>query len=711
MLCCAHAYMRNSSSMKLSSLFAVTTVLFMGAATAHAQQSGFPCGNVDYEQQIRSLHPAEVQDAENQLRQETDYLLQHGENRSAPTYIIPVVFHILHDYGTENISDAQIYDQMMILNRDYAKLNADTSAIIPQFQNIASAIGIEFRLATIDPDGNCTNGIDRIATKKTYNADDGSKFNPWPRQKYLNVWVVKTIGSAGVAGYAYYPSSVVGLGLAVDGVLILNDYIGSIGTSSPSHSRALTHEIGHYLNLSHPWGSTNNPGVACGDDGIPDTPRTKGWSFCPTPTQAKVCDTAIVENYQNYMDYSYCSVMFTHDQMIAMHATLNSNVSFRNHLSTLENLVETGTDVVTTPSCMAHADFHPNRFMVCEGGSITFSDDSWGGTVQSRFWDFGPAASPQTSTATNPVVTYNTAGTHYAKLIITGSQGSDSIIKQVVVGVSYGEVIAPSQESFETGDPLTYGWIAVNYGNDAVQWHHSSTEGSTGTSCVKLDNYYNTRGMVDELISPQYDLRYMTGMTLTFNIAFATKTMDTGLVKERLRILVSTNCGQSWTPMYSRVGAQIVSAGVNQFPFSPGNDPVLWRAFSVNIPVMYAQSRVRFKFEFTGGDYGNHVYLDDININGVVGMNDPNQVAGGLELYPNPAQDLLNISLVMQEKSDVQITLTDLNGREIAMIRNGELQAGANTIQYETSGLASGMYLLVVSDGKTKQVRKLAIQN
>lgn len=694
-------------------MISLAAVLLLGAVASRAQQSGFPCGSVEYEQQMRMLHPAEVQDAENQLLQETNYLLQHGEGRSTnPTYIIPIVFHIIHDYGTENISDAQVFDQVAILNRDYAKLNADTSAIISQFQPIASAIGIEFRLATIDPEGNCTNGIDRISSKKTYNANDASKLNPWPRDKYLNVWVVKSIGSAGVAGYAYYPSSVVGLGLAVDGVLILHDYIGSIGTSQISHSRALTHEIGHYLNLAHPWGSTNNPGVACGDDGIPDTPKTKGWSYCPTPAQAKVCDTAIVENYQNYMDYSYCSVMFTHDQMIAMHAALNSNVSDRNKLYRLDNLVATGTDVVTTPNCMAHADFHPNHNMVCEGGSITFNDDSWGGTVTSYFWDFGPGASPATSTAANPVVTYSTAGYRSAKLVVTSAQGVDSIYKDVIVGPSSAEVPAgPSSESFETQDPLQHGWIAINYGNDNVSWHRSTAEGSTGTSCMMLDNFWNTRGMVDELITPQYDLRYMTGMQLSFNVAFATQLLDTSLLKEKLRVLVSTNCGQSWTPVFSKNGVQLISAGVNASPFSPGTNPLLWRNFTVNVSSANAQARVRFKFEFTGGDFGNHFYLDDINISGVVGVNGPDAITSDLNVYPNPATDLLNVSLLLQQKSTVRIALNDLNGREVAVIHSGELQPGENTIQYSTAELASGLYLMTVTDESGKLVQKISIQN
>ena len=76
-------------------------------------------------------------------------------------YIIPVVFHILHRGGVENIPDEQVYDQMRIINEDFRKLNESINNVIPEFQGVAADCEIEFRLAKLDPEGNCTNGIIR----------------------------------------------------------------------------------------------------------------------------------------------------------------------------------------------------------------------------------------------------------------------------------------------------------------------------------------------------------------------------------------------------------------------------------------------------------------------------------------------------------------------------------------------------------------------
>src|SRR6218665_158105 len=276
------------------------SLIFGGAGfTASAQLN---CGATEATQKLYAQHP-ELVAAEAAYEAEIQNLIHNAtpEQRDGTTvYVIPIVFHIIHQNGPENIPDANIFDQVAILNRDYRKLNADTATVVDAMKPLIADSYVELRLRQIDPNGNCTNGIDRIYSHKTNSADDYSKLNGWPRDKYLNVWTVKTIGDAGVAGYAYYPSAVSGPLFPVDGVLILHDYIGSLSPSSASHSRALTHEIGHYLNLQHTWGNTNDPNVACGDDQVTDTPPTKGHVACSaTDRFAAPCTfNEITSNYK-----------------------------------------------------------------------------------------------------------------------------------------------------------------------------------------------------------------------------------------------------------------------------------------------------------------------------------------------------------------------------------------------------------------------------
>lgn len=248
------------------------------------QEVPFSCGT-DHEHERLMSDPAYATHY-HALQNEIREILASGnaERGGDGSYVIPVVFHVLHMNGAENISNEQILDAMRILNEDFNKLNSDT-IVHPAFRDIIGNARISFKLATKDPLGNCTNGIERIRTSQTLWGGANSKFNPWPRRMYLNIWVNRTMGAlSSAAGYF------TGAPSAADGIMILHSYTGSIGTSNPGSSRALTHEVGHYLSIPHVWGGNNDPMLVCGDDGIHDTPITKGWNHCPEVKNRAQCD-------------------------------------------------------------------------------------------------------------------------------------------------------------------------------------------------------------------------------------------------------------------------------------------------------------------------------------------------------------------------------------------------------------------------------------
>ena len=92
----------------------------------------------------------------------------NAEAKSATLRIIPIVFHILHDDGPENVSEEQILNALDVINRDFRLLNADTSSIAAQFQPLLQDADIEFRLATKAPDGTCFRGWTRTKSATTF---------------------------------------------------------------------------------------------------------------------------------------------------------------------------------------------------------------------------------------------------------------------------------------------------------------------------------------------------------------------------------------------------------------------------------------------------------------------------------------------------------------------------------------------------------------
>ncbi|RYY95526.1 MAG: T9SS type A sorting domain-containing protein [Chitinophagaceae bacterium] len=229
------------------------------------------------------------------------------------TIRIPVVVHILYNTDDQNISDAQVQSQLDVLNRDFRRLNADTANTPDRFRGLAADVGLEFVLATVDPQGYETTGIvRRHSSVSNWSNDDKIKFAStggdaaWDSRSYLNIWVgpMRTL-----LGYASAP----GAASDRDGVVIATRAMGTINVSAPYHlGRTATHEVGHWLGLRHIWGDTY-----CGDDGIDDTPKQSNFtSGCPTGPRASCGNNATGDMFMNYMDFTNdaCINLFTEGQ-------------------------------------------------------------------------------------------------------------------------------------------------------------------------------------------------------------------------------------------------------------------------------------------------------------------------------------------------------------------------------------------------------------
>ena len=617
------------------------------------------------------------------------------------TYTVPVVFHIIHQYGSENISDEQVFDAMRVLNEDFNKQNPDWDDVVSQFLPLVANIDIEFKLAQKDPNGNCTKGITRTVSALT-NVGDQSMKNliQWPRNKYLNVWVCAY--ADGAAGYTLTPGGAA-LYAAADGIVMLHNYVGSIGTSSVSRSRALTHEVGHWINLEHTWGGSNAPGVASNcntDDGVSDTPNTIGWTNCTL--SGTTCSS--LDNVENFMEYSYCSKMFTNGQKTRMIAALNSSTAQRNQLITASNLTSTG---VNLPDALCAVEFSADKRVICQGGSVIFADDSYS-AVTSRNWSF-TGGSPATATGENPTVTYNTPGQYAVSL--TASDGSTTLTSNqtayiTVLGVPGSQ--PPVQEGFEGISAFNVpDWFVENIHNDNT-WSVTSAAAFTGGKSARILNTASMDGRVDELISRTIDMSGATQISVSFRYAYARRAASDD---DALRFWTSINCGQSWT-------LRKILRGSNNLPTAPNtnssfvpNGPSQW-AYT-EITTISSTSHVpnfRFKFEFES-DGGNNVYIDDININGQpVGVEELGANGNGLAVFPNPAKDQA-IAVVQQRRAGaLTLDVIDMTGRVTVSRALGQRPAGEQRIDLPLAGLSPGAYFLRAKAGDEVRTIRFIVQ-
>ena len=297
-----------------------------------------------HQKQTKTLHK-QTPELQSQRVVRTSYLENFtkeysnmGHSKSSQDLVIPIVYHIVHDNGEENISDAQILESIVQINEDFTAINAGLSDVQENFTSLIADVGISFRLADLDPNGEPTTGINRIQSDLTFNGSQIAlkQMVQWDPTMYLNIWVVNSSDGGNGSAFAYYPASVEGSSSVYDGVVSSYWAVGRTETAAWTHYKILTHEIGHWANLKHTWGDDSGNQAAAGcsfDDGVEDTPNTIGNTGCDLG--ATSCGSQ--DNVQNYMDYSNCSNMFTIGQKTRMLAALNSDVGGRNNLWTDEN--------------------------------------------------------------------------------------------------------------------------------------------------------------------------------------------------------------------------------------------------------------------------------------------------------------------------------------------------------------------------------------
>lgn len=663
----------------------LASILSAVTFTGIAQNTLKPCGTDElYHQQVKE-HPEHLLQRQELENFTANYVKNVYPDKAAAKYIIPVVVHVLHDYGPENISDKDIYEAIALLNQRYSKTNAGISTIISQFSGIAADCEIEFRLAKLDPNGNCHSGIDRIATKITYTAGNAnSKLNPWPCNKYLNIWTAKMLQD-NVIAFANYPGMVTP---SQDGVMTLFDWL--------KHS-TLAHELGHWFNLSHVWGNGENGAAGnctSGDDYVSDTPKTIGNWGCDLG--ATSCGS--LDNVQNFMDYTDCRHMFTNGQKARMHAALNASAGGRNNLWTASNLKATGVeDGFVAQPCAPVADFKADKQIACAGAPIQFTDLSWKGDPSSWTWTFN-GGTPSTSTDSMPVVTYNSAGTYDVTLTVGNSAGSSSPITRsgvIVVKDASAKYSAGSYtENFENASQFNADFSS-NTTSGGKAWIHSTATGYSSSSCVKIDNFSNASGAVSELYLPSVNLKNIPGVKfLYFKCAYATKASGND---DMLEVYYSTDCGENWIMRKKFATTALSSVTAQSGTFSPASDTE-WKEQNVSISPIATQDNVLFKFVFTcGASKGNNIYIDDINLPAVIGMQENLQDKLAMTAYNNRAENGIKVKFDLPESAQISCRLSDVTGRTLDMAQgtypNGESKLSlANNMH-----LMPGLYFVTVN--------------
>ncbi|GEM_PF-3044191 len=328
----------------LKSIYLLTFVLITNLIPIVTQSQNATCSFEDNHNQMMQL-PGYQSQMQTIMTAAQSMMQQFQSETNGTTYTVPIVFHIIHNAGVGNISNAQVQAQLDRLNADFAgNPNSVTGA----------SMGIQFCFAQNTPDnddnwadyGSNFPGITRHddpANSSIATGNDGAIVSAYgfPASEYFNVYVIPEI-IGNTLGYSNFSG---GLGVVQEAQVtgdVSNPNCSCTMLSNYDLGMVLVHEVGHFFNLPHPWGLQT--GECTEDDNIADTPVTNGPNyFCPSNVNSCPETPAVLDQVENYMDYTYdaCKNTFTAGQRCVAHAVIQNNPIVANLVS-LQNLIRTG---------------------------------------------------------------------------------------------------------------------------------------------------------------------------------------------------------------------------------------------------------------------------------------------------------------------------------------------------------------------------------
>jgi Pregnancy-associated plasma protein-A len=636
----------------LLSLISVLFILGLGTGLyAQKKQSSQSntiqrCGTVEWEAMMMKKYPEFKQEYSKSEKQLADavnrFMLQQKQanpnntNRTTATYTIPVVFHVVLS-NQIFVTDAMIINQLNVLNRDFAGLNADSTNIPAVWQPIRGHSTIQFVLAQRTPDDEATNGIHRVISAiqspgPTDNDPIKSTIlggtDAWDPTRFFNVWVGNFTNST-LLGYSSYPIGTPdngGEGINQQG-LVINASTLPGGSLAPYNlGRTMVHEAGHFFWLRHITGDVN-----CGDDfpGTPaldDTPLQSALTGgCPTGNQPTGCTSPDPPGkmYQNYMDYTNdaCMSLFTNGQnkraeqsLLTFMASLttsdggtppvlvNNNAGIAAIVNPINNF---GTCDPTIPLTVTLRNAGINALTSVK---ITVSRNA--SVVQTFNWTGNLASLSSVNVVLNPVAMVNGLNTITVCTSLPNG-AADPVSKndcKSVTGIGGTGLPAPLNEGFENNTFPPTGWFITNPDAGFTWERNTDSLSHSGLAKAKLNfwDYKNASGQIDELRSTNVSTGGADSVYLEFWRAYA----PSQGANDSLRVRISTDCGNNFTTIYQKGPQELITATGDDFI---PTRTYQWVRESIDLSAYKSAATITVSFQSING-YGNNLYLDDIKV-------------------------------------------------------------------------------------------------
>jgi len=236
----------------------------------------------------------------------------------------------------------------------------------------------------------------------------------------------------------------------------------------------------------------------------------------------------------------------------------------------------------------------------------------------------------------------------------------------------------------------------------AVNWPLGGHGNSDG--CMRFDFATWPAALDASFVFEKVDLSNSENTTFEFTHAYAARG---GLTNDRIEIEVSTDCGESWVNLYSETGANIVTGAdpgaANRFYPRPNE----WADVKIDISSVDGAAEAIFRFRGISGS-SQAYYVDDVIIksNPATAVDNIDEIAS-LKTYPNPASDVVNVEINLDQELSADISVYDLSGKKINTLSSGTLTEGTQIITWYPEN--SGIYMVKITSNEGVVSQKVTV--
>jgi hypothetical protein len=285
------------------------------------------------------------------------------------------------------------------------------------------------------------------------------------------------------------------------------------------------------------------------------------------------------------------------------------------------------------------------------------------------------------------------------------STGTVSFSGAIPIGLS-----TPLKEGFESGANLPNGWTLDNPEGDA-SWEVVTNVAHTGTNAIGFNNCngngqgVDMNGTKDRFITAAYDFSNATlSASLSFDLAYAVLQYKNQILSDTLAVYYSADCGTTWNQLYMKGGTNLSDITTTVSCWTPTNGD--WRTENIGIGALAGKPNVIFAFE-NRSNWGEWIYIDNINITAVTGIEETNPLAA-FSMYPNPASTAFTIEGT-STAGKVHYALYNILGLEV---KAGDMETNGNFFneKIQVDELSRGMYFIKLSDKKNTWTKKLNLE-